>query len=192
MFKIVYSFKENVVIDNFNLSILPRDVINHIEKITNIKQKQQTIHAWKLLSELVEETFNKNINEFSFKYNLNGKPEFDSFYVSISHSIDIVCVAISDYLIGIDVEKIRNLNNIETLKFKLLNNYNVNDEKFFEYFTKKEAKVKAFGLKLGMPRKDLDKNVEDVGLIKLKNNESLYFLTYYPYNNNIKIIEAEV
>lgn len=89
----------------------------------------------------------------NIKYNNCGKPflERSSVEFNISHSSDLVACAIADnYVVGVDVEKIVNINIDEYLPFMTENErkiVNVESEKaaFFDFWTKKEAVLKASG-----------------------------------------------
>lgn len=94
----------------------------------------------KLLKSMINE-------EPIFYYNYNGKPYLknSNIYFSISHSIDKVACVISDKIIGLDIEKIRDydINLNKELKINANNNRD-----FFINYTKKEAYLKKNGLAL--------------------------------------------
>ena len=45
-----------------------------------------------------------------FSYQADGKPVLSSGYVSVSHSADAIAIAVSDFPVGIDFERIREVN----------------------------------------------------------------------------------
>ena len=97
----------------------------------------------------------------------NGKPYIkdSNICISISHSGKLTAIAISDQNIGIDMELIRPYDH------KLLNHLNINsklnDTNFFKEWTKREAFIKKYNLKL----KDINQisiNNEKFKCLKLK------------------------
>lgn len=90
--------------------------------------------------------------EIAFKEDEKGKPylEGGKYHFSISHSCDLVCVLVSDRIVGVDNEKIRDVN-LEVVnrcftknekEYVLEENTN---KRFFEIWTKKEAYSKMTG-----------------------------------------------
>ena len=80
----------------------------------------------------------------------NGKPIFKSspLFFSISHSENVVAVAVSEREIGVDVEKIREVRGGVAKRFFTESEieYVGNDSaRFFEIWTKKEAYAKVKG-----------------------------------------------
>lgn len=107
-----------------------------------------------------------NIDKFKIMYTENGKPYLDNdIYLSISHDKDIVVVALSNVIVGIDIQYYRKLdidtlNNMNKLLnissntitnfsikesilklngdvFKNINKYDVNDYNVISHITKK-------------------------------------------------------
>lgn len=86
----------------------------------------------------------------SFAFLENGKPylkEYPDFHFNISHSDDLVAVAFSNTPVGVDIEKLRDVN------LKIAKRYFAEDEKqfvkdsesFFYVWTRKEALLKQTG-----------------------------------------------
>ena len=105
------------------------------------------------------EKLNTSEESLVFSENKNGKPyftNFPDFYFNISHSADGIAIAVDTKEIGIDIEKIRDVNLRVADRFFTdeEKKYVYKDEefcqkRFFEIWTKKEAYVKKHGLKLG-------------------------------------------
>lgn len=70
------------------------------------KVKNEKYSSWKLLEYGVKDLYNKELSQFSFKKLQSGKWMSDGFCFSISHSKNLVCVAISDKPIGVDIENL--------------------------------------------------------------------------------------
>ena len=98
--------------------------------------------------------------DIEFEYNGNGKPFAKNLpvYFSISHSGDLAVCAVSDCEIGIDIEKIRDINLRVSDRFatdrekEYIRNY---ENGFFEIWTLKEAYFKCIGTGLGSDIKDV-------------------------------------
>ncbi len=94
-----------------------------------------------------------------------GKPRFEietSLKVSISHCRGAVAVMISDYDVGIDVERVRSYEREAARRIltkeewkDLLEITEEPAEMFFKYFTLKESYIKAMGSGLTYPLKNI-------------------------------------
>ncbi len=122
-----------------------------IDKIRNELSRKQSIIGELLLSKLI------NYNNIDYYINENGKPYLinNKKYFNISHSNDYIVVIISDYEIGIDIEKIRNTNikNINMFATEKEKEYILSDKKNIEYrlfqiYTLKESYFKMLGTNL--------------------------------------------
>ncbi len=109
-------------------------------------------------------------NEIIFGYTEQGKPYTQNLPVhfSISHSGDIAVCAVSDNEIGIDIEKIRNVNPRTAERFandKEKEYINTSENGFFEIWTLKEAYFKCIGTGLGSDIKKVCFNISENGII---------------------------
>ncbi len=90
-----------------------------------------------------------------------GKPYGEEVEFNLSHSGNISVCAVSDYPVGVDVEKIRDVNmDIAKEKFcaneyNTIINSNNSQNSFFEYWVKKESYVKALGKGLRIPLNEI-------------------------------------
>ena len=67
----------------------------------------------------------KNISFEDLDYNVNGKPELENRYISLSHSFDYSAVTVSDKKVGVDVEKFRSKISKISHKFISANEINL-------------------------------------------------------------------
>ena len=179
MLHIYYAeMKEN---NNIDIEIFPDIIKDYLLKKKNQKVFNSSIFSWYCLDLIVKKHYHKNLKELDFYFTKNGKPAVRAFYFNISHSIDFCAVAISNKKIGIDVEKVRKIDNIENMVDKLFWCLPLNNKdlfiNFFIGFTQYEALIKYNGETVGYPKRQLmiRKDVE-TNLIEYNNN--LYVLSY--------------
>ncbi len=119
MLKVYYSDISDLQVPDDEISLLSNERREYIKSIKNEKSRKQSYYVWLLLERAVKELFPDG-NNFNYcvsegKWECVGNP----FYFGLSHSCDIVAVALSDTdSVGIDVEKIS--DKIIKLKDKLL------------------------------------------------------------------------
>ncbi|QOG04688.1 4'-phosphopantetheinyl transferase superfamily protein [Flavobacterium sp. MDT1-60] len=132
----------------------PIDFITKINKFRKWQDAQLSILGRILLFRSIKEVFNIELNKKNILYNEYGKPYFKTnpIHFSISHSEEIVvCTITVDSEIGIDIEKIIPINiyNFESQMppnewLKIISS-ETPQVAFYDYWTKKEAIVKAYG-----------------------------------------------
>lgn len=147
-----------VKIHIYNSLDIPLDVLlnsrylSTLEKNSFDKYKNMEVKKEKIVSSIFK---NKYIGE----YHLNecGKPVSDDKYFNISHSHGCVAFVKDDVPIGIDVEKIRDVE-IEMVNYisnEEEKNYIHDNESFYEIWTNKEALVKAKGTGIKTKPRDI-------------------------------------
>lgn len=195
--KLIYDNINNYSQEDYNyfLTIIRTEKYNKILKIINNQDKKRSILGEILLINLLKE-LKIDYNTLNIHINKNGKPYIKNkkIYFNISHSNDYVICAISNNEIGIDIEKIRNVNhNIinqfattsEIIYIKEKQNYFF--KRIFEIFTLKEAYFKCIGTNLNNIKKVefiISKN-----LIKCSDNKFSCQLIYDIDNYIIAICE---
>lgn len=88
---------------NFS-NVYPKERQQDIDSCSNERVKKEKYYAWKLLEYALKDKYLLNICDVNFEKSKAGKWTCDKCYFSISHSSDLVAVAVSDNAIGIDVE----------------------------------------------------------------------------------------
>jgi 4'-phosphopantetheinyl transferase len=117
-------------------------------------------------------------NQIHFEYSKNGKPllnRSNNIHFNISHSGDWVVCAFSALQVGVDVEKVRNINfdiarrfySDEEIALLFSLPENEQTEFFFDLWTLKESYLKALGTGLTKPLSSFTVKV-------VENNISLY------------------
>ena len=135
--------------DKIGLDVLyPQARQDEINTCASERVKRQKYYAWKLLAYALQDGFGVDINTLSFSKGKNGKWTSPSFSFSLSHSKDVVAVAISKNAIGVDVEKIvpekaefleKTLTDDERKQWLSLESEPARIEYLFERWTKKES-----------------------------------------------------
>lgn len=154
--------------------------------LTNINEKRKaylgklsnnplklSYFSWILLKEMVLKEYNLDIDKLELKYNDYGKPLFDEFFFNISHSNNMIAVAISNEPVGVDIQHI-NSSNITKLSKKM----NVNSFEPMEVFTMFsaiEANKKKIGT--GIYPSDLSLRVNVSKQVIIEDNNEKYILS---------------
>lgn len=136
-----------------------------------------------LSKEIAYKHYNKN--NLTIKRNDNGKPYFeneDNIFFNGSHSNDLICVGMSDRLIGVDAEfiKERKFFDIASEYFsfkerKFLKTSKKLEIDFFTLWTLKESYIK----KLGKVIFDIKDSIEiDLDERVIYNADDLFFATF--------------
>lgn len=131
-------------------SLLEHAIREKIDFKKSPAAKKNSLAGYILLYNAISDMYNKT--EIEIKYNENGKPICDFCFFNISHSKGYVVCVVADEVVGIDVQKIKNISQREKYKFfnKQENDYVNSDirllsSRYIEIFTKKEAAVKMLG-----------------------------------------------
>ncbi len=158
-------------------NILTDDDRIKIDKLIGIRKKQYILSRI-LLRNILKDKYSINYNDILIKYNKYGKPYIDNIYFNISHSHDYVIVVTFDKNIGIDIEKIRDINQT-TMKVFCTDNeiqYITNNQNkklaYWKIYTLKEAYFKMLGTDLSNMKKVefniLDDKITCVNNLNLK------------------------
>lgn len=124
------------------------------DKLKNNPDKKLSIAAGELTRKAIAEKFNIDKNDIRFRVDKNGKPYIENVKVefSISHSGNIAVCAISDAPVGIDIERIRDVNiSLAKKHFApdeqkyVFEKWSLSKQRFFEIWTRKEAYAKMLG-----------------------------------------------
>ena len=134
-------------------SLLNYAIKTKINKKKSNYKKMQSLAGLLLLYRGAYELYGKT--NFDITFNEHGKPLCDFCFFSISHCDERVVCAFSDEPIGVDIQKITDIESRK--KYKFFNekeNFYVNQDsdllsmRYIEIFTRKEATIKMLGLSL--------------------------------------------
>lgn len=87
--------------------LFPKSRHEEVQAVKNQKVKREKYYAWLLLEKAIAQVFQKPMQDFSFEKCNTGKWLCDQFEFSLSHSHGVVAVAISDFPVGVDIQKIQ-------------------------------------------------------------------------------------
>jgi len=158
--KIYFSIISEFISDkeiNEAISQLPSSVITNLPTYLNPKNKYLSLIAWLMLKKLISDFNMDESTILEIKKNEFGKPSHPDLYFNYSHSGNIViCAASKNLQLGIDVEKIRDIQPedyincfTEVERDKLLES--IDNRLFFDLWCKKESVAKADGKGMTIP-----------------------------------------
>ncbi|MBQ8192726.1 MAG: 4'-phosphopantetheinyl transferase superfamily protein [Bacilli bacterium] len=165
---------------------------NKINKLINNQNKKLSILSKYLLKNILSQKYDLDYN--NIYYNEFNKPLIDGIYFNISHSNNYVAICFSDKRIGIDIEKIRevNLNIINSFCTEKEKKYILNSENkyksMFEIFCLKEAYFKMLGTNLFNIKK-IEFNINSNSIFSSSNKNINIKVNYDIPNYIITIIE---
>ena len=186
----------NEIVENFKMVInsLTREEYVTISKYKDIKRMVQKIASILLI--------NKYSGEGELKYNEFEKPYKDNgIFFSVSHSEDYIVIAVSDSNIGIDIEKVRTMNN-KVIKYVLsdkeYSHFNDIDD-FFNMWTIKESVSKCLGTGLLNGIKDIPTTKEKTYLghnltsFNFKLSNYIFGVTYEGFDSkNVSLNQIKI
>ena len=173
MIKIYITDVSDLSIDTEILKTLPDIRVDKINKLQNNKEKVLSYGASLLINKYV-----LNGDKSAYFVDSNGKPySTTGLEFNLSHSDNMIILAVSDNKIGCDIQKFSERNFERMAKFVFHKNeielLNSNDDKlttFFEIWTKKEAYLKLIGTGFQRKATDIDLS-QDI----YRENDKTYF-----------------
>ncbi len=141
------------------------EIVNNFEMIMNSLTREEYVRVtrYKTIKRMVQEVgsvllINKYSGEGEIKYNEYSKPYKDNgLFFNISHCESFIVIAVSDSEIGIDIEKVRTMDNA-VIKYALsdeeFNRMDTIDD-FFSMWTIKESVGKCIGIGLSKGIKNI-------------------------------------
>jgi 4'-phosphopantetheinyl transferase len=152
-----------------------------IYRFVNDKDKYIGLISEILMRSIICDKLNICNNHIFFEKNQFGKPflkGYDNFHFNISHSGEWIVCTVDDKDIGVDIEKIQQINYIELAQSffaekecKFIFEASLNDQLnfFYRIWTLKESYIKADGRGLTIPLKSF--------AIEIINNETIDVIT---------------
>ena len=167
----------NISLNELNISKLSPYRLEKFDRIVDGKSKVQSLTAGLMLNDYISDKEIK-LNEYGKPYAENGP------YFSLAHSGDYVVLAVSDkHEVGCDIEQLRDCEFLRMGKIVFtdselseLESSEDKRDKFFEFWTKKEAFIKCIGEGFHYPVKSLD--LRGGKPYVLQNKEKYFFKEY--------------
>lgn len=142
-----------------SLPLYPPERHEEVTGCKNAGAKQEKYLVWKLLEKVVTDRLNLDFANLQFAKNENGKWTCPDFYFSLSHADGLVCVAVSGACVGVDTERVHEINT--GLKARILTGEEISymeglsssEQSSFllESWVKKESIFKKSGGKMMLP-----------------------------------------
>lgn len=175
--EVYYAKVSDISIEKWS-KFLPKIRLEKLEKYSNVKDKKLSLAAYVLLKKVLKRHF-INASKYEFVYLENGKPILKGCPIqfSMSHSGDFVAVAISNNIVGVDIQEMKEIDQ-DLRKFV----FNEEDEFFYQeaenkldafysLWTIKEAVYKFDGA----PFKNV--RIKDAASITVEGNYKLAFIS---------------
>ena len=146
------------------LKLLPGSLQNEIKRKQRWMDQQLSITGKLLLKELIVGLKANQLSLADIKYTDHNRPWFDSrIDFNITHSGNfVICSGTDRGSIGVDIEQIKPIELDDYIDYFTADEWQIiRDSKhpfesFFEFWTRKEAVVKAVGAGLHIPLSDID------------------------------------
>lgn len=143
----------NLVLDDKFMEIIPKFKRSKIKQMRKEIDKQRSLLSNALSCWILSLKLQKSINELEFYCNDYGKLflKNEEYHFNISHSGSWICVVIDNQPLGVDIEKITNIDLTIAKRFFTYeeNTYIDNSldkfKAFFEIWTLKESYIKTIG-----------------------------------------------
>ena len=102
---IVHVYVSRLPFEVENDRIVPQERADEIAGCSNPDVRSRKYYVWKLLERALLNSFGLKLDELKITRSENGKWECPSYCFSLSHSGDMVAVAVSRKPVGVDIEK---------------------------------------------------------------------------------------
>ena len=166
------------------LSLISRDKKAKLDSYASSFEKKRVLYSDLLIRIIIHQDLNIENNDISFDTNIYGKPFLrnnQSFHFNVSHSQNMIAVAISNKPVGVDIEQTQNVNleiarrffnesEIEYIK----TSSQATNRRFIEIWTKKEAYLKYLGV-------GLNKSLKSFNVFDNEISNHFYTITYGIY-----------
>ena len=93
-------------------SLYPKSRYREILECKNENARREKYLVWKLLEQAIKIATNLDFANLEFTKTTNGKWICPDLHFSLSHTDGVVCVAVSDLPIGVDVEVVKDIRPV--------------------------------------------------------------------------------
>ena len=170
-----------------------------IKRLLNSCDVNRTLIGDLLIRSLICQKYKINNEEIRFKYNEYGKPfveNFSDFHFNLSHSGEWVVCTTANFNVGIDIEKISEIEALKLAKeffsadeFYDISNMNSDEQIncFFDLWTLKESYIKTIGKGLYTPLNSFSIKKESRTSISYKHISKNFYFKQYNIDPNYKL-----
>lgn len=165
-------------------SLISSDKKAKLDSYASLIDKKRVLYSDLLIRITIHQDLNIENCDISFDTNIYGKPFLRnnlSVHFNVSHSQNMIAVAISNKPVGIDIEYTKNVNleiarrffnesEIEYIK----TSSQATNRRFIEIWTKKEAYLKYLGV-------GLNKSLKSFNVLDKEISNHFYTITYGKY-----------
>lgn len=174
----------------FILSCLTPEKKIQIQQLKRLEDKLRSLKAEWLIRTLAGNILHLSPNELILKPTIYGKPYIENakgLYFNLSHSEKWIACALSSDEVGIDIEKISQIdfstitNFFSTEEIKALNSISKSNKiaYFYDLWTLKESFLKTIGKGLSLPLDSFSITFNNVSIeLKSNLNYSVFFKQY--------------
>lgn len=172
---------------------IPDNFLNQVNKYNEENQRKRSFFSWYLLYLKLKM---RNIDVGNLKVNLNAncKPLIEGIHFNITHSHNLVALALANEEVGIDLGYVEFKDNSKLAK-KIMTDEEYNKSLtgnicFYMIWTKKEAYLKRKGLALNLVF-DKELKLEDVATHLIKVGEDNYYLSVSPSKYKLEFVSLD-
>ncbi|MFD0772071.1 MULTISPECIES: 4'-phosphopantetheinyl transferase family protein [unclassified Bacillus (in: firmicutes)] len=180
-------------------NLISNEKRERMKRLLNLCDINRTLIGDLLIRSLICQKYKINNEEIRFIYNEYGKPfveNLSDFHFNISHSGEWVVCATANSNVGIDIEKV---SEIEALKlaneffseeeFYDLSNIDSDEQVnyFYDLWTLKESYIKTIGKGLYIPLNSFSIKKDSRTLISYKNISQNFYFRQYNIEANYKV-----
>ncbi len=200
IYLLFFTIIDNNTFKKFYLK-LPNKIQNKIIKYHFLIDKWRTLLSELFIRKILSDELNVALDDLDIYVSYYKKPYLKNFkrQFNLSHSNNAIILATDDYSVGIDIEQV---NSLENLNF-LISHFSKKEQKdffskkkekqldfFFSLWTLKESYIKAIGKGFHYPLSSfsIDIKKENISIIDhIDSNESWYFKCYKIPNYKIAV-----
>lgn len=145
---LVYTAKISSI--DLSTPIFSKERLKYLDGFKDEETKKQSLAVWILLEKIINKLFGVDLQKIKFYREKSGKWGSDVCEFSISHTKELVALAISDIPVGVDIEEVRKIKSplfkdrfLTTKEKEEMVSAINKDEFLIETWTKKESVYKA-------------------------------------------------
>ena len=177
-------------------TVYPPERNKIIEGTKNESLRRERYSVWMLLKDALLDAFSLDIRSLDIRRKDNGKWVADGIYFSLSHTSELVAVAVSDSPVGVDIERVRAthsgrcaeriLTESELLEYSALAESR-REEYIISKWSGKEALFKKGELAAFVPH-DYQPTEENTRSYEIEENGEKYALTVAT-NDDVRLVD---